>query len=67
MLMHYIGDVHQPLHVTEHYSRAHPSGDLGGNLVKLESKHGISNLHQALDSALYGFVDNIQRPLNNYD
>ena len=43
--MHYIGDVHQPLHVTENYNLKFPAGDLGGNHVKLEEKFGIDNLH----------------------
>lgn len=45
LLMHYMGDVHQPLHVTELYSKKYRSGDLGGNLVKLREKEGIKNLH----------------------
>ena len=45
LLMHYIGDVHQPLHVTEHYSEKFRTGDLGGNLVKLDEKYGATNLH----------------------
>ena len=66
LLMHYVGDIHQPLHVTEHYNDQYRTGDLGGNLVKLNEKFGISNLHQAWDSALYQFVDEYKRPLN-YD
>ena len=53
LLMHYIGDVHQPLHVTELYNEKFRTGDLGGNLVKLNEKYGTTNLHQAWDSVLY--------------
>lgn len=31
-LIHFLGDIHQPLHVTSRYSKKNPSGDLGGNL-----------------------------------
>lgn len=32
---HLTGDIHQPLHVAERYSKALPNGDAGGNLVAL--------------------------------
>jgi hypothetical protein len=35
-LLHLIGDVHQPLHAATRVSRTDPSGDAGGNLVKLD-------------------------------
>ena len=63
--MHYVGDVHQPLHVTEHYSEKYRTGDFGGNLVKLNKKKGITNLHQAWDSVLYHFVQDCERPLTH--
>lgn len=36
MLIHFVGDVHQPLHATERYSPDHPDGELGGNLFRVE-------------------------------
>jgi len=34
-LVHLIGDVHQPLHAVTRFTKSHPKGDAGGNLVKL--------------------------------
>lgn len=35
-LLHLVGDVHQPLHAATRVSSADPTGDAGGNLVKLD-------------------------------
>src|SRR6267378_4703065 len=35
-LLHLVGDVHQPLHAATRVSSTNPSGDAGGNLVKLD-------------------------------
>lgn len=34
-LVHLVGDVHQPLHAVTRFTKSHPKGDGGGNLVKL--------------------------------
>jgi hypothetical protein len=34
-LLHLVGDVHQPLHASDRYSKTFPTGDVGGNLVKI--------------------------------
>jgi hypothetical protein len=31
LLMHYVGDIHQPLHATSRVDPKYPSGDRGGN------------------------------------
>jgi hypothetical protein len=43
---HLTGDIHQPLHVAERYSKALPNGDSGGNLVAL--CHGQSSCRAEL-------------------
>ena len=53
LLMHYIGDVHQPLHSSNRYSSEYPSGDEGGNFFTLASHDGVKNLHSAWDSLIY--------------
>jgi len=53
LLIHYVGDIHQPLHSTSRYTSSYPDGDFGGNLFKLTSKNGVSNIHSLWDSALY--------------
>src|SRR6478735_1344527 len=44
-LLHLVGDVHQPLHSSTRVSAADPSGDNGGNNVKLCASPCRSELH----------------------
>jgi len=58
-LLHLVGDIHQPLHATSRFNTAFPSGDTGGNGVKICSQtattcdldHG-SALHSLWDGAV---------------
>lgn len=43
-LVHFVGDIHQPLHCATLYSKAYPQGDKGGNLFPIQSFLG-DNLH----------------------
>ena len=44
--IHIIGDIHQPLHSGALYNRTFPSGDLGGNLLKIIFENGtLGNFH----------------------
>ncbi len=36
-LLHFIGDVHQPLHATTRESSEHPDGDAGGNRFRIQT------------------------------
>jgi S1/P1 Nuclease len=53
-LIHLVGDAHQPLHSTSRFTRTHPHGDEGGNLVKIHCGSGCSarNLHEFWDDVL---------------
>jgi len=54
-LIHLVGDVHQPLHATARFTRDHPEGDQGGNLVLIECGQGcasIKNLHAFWDGVM---------------
>jgi hypothetical protein len=66
-LIHLVGDVHQPLHATTRYTAAHPDGDAGGNLFKIQMPPDthITNLHAFWDAAggAFGFVSP-HRPLD---
>ncbi len=53
LLIHYVGDIHQPLHATTKFDSSYPAGDRGGNSFKLLEKDGIKELHAAWDSILY--------------
>lgn len=56
LLIHYIGDISQPLHTATRLSDTHPGGDLGGNLFNITSPKGyksVDNLHSLWDTSLY--------------
>jgi len=56
-LIHYVGDIHQPLHTVTRYADDHPKGDMGGNLYKLAEHDKIIELHALWDSGVYEFDD----------
>lgn len=49
ILLHVIGDLHQPMHAANQFSMSHPHGDKGGNLLKLGSNSVATNLHAYWD------------------
>lgn len=60
-LIHFVGDIHQPLHCAEYHSEQLPQGDRGGNEYKIYYKEPngemIYNLHMLWDSALKLYTD----------
>ena len=66
-LYHLIGDIHQPLHATARVTAAHPDGDQGGNLFKIQmpQETRVTNLHAFWDAAggAFGF-QSPKRPLD---
>jgi hypothetical protein len=67
-LIHFVGDIHQPLHATSRESDAMPKGDAGGNRFKIGPVAGINmyrpNLHALWDMAC-GFYVSVKRPLTD--
>ena len=57
MIIHYVGDIHQPLHTTTQYSKKNPKGDRGGNYQKMIKRYGVTNLHFLWDSVIYKFAN----------
>lgn len=53
LLMHYTGDIHQPLHATARVNHEYPAGDRGGNSFPVPSIDGAKNLHSVWDSVVY--------------
>ena len=53
--MHYVGDIHQPLHASTRVDSKYPTGDRGGNNFPVTPKDGINELHAVWDSLLYEF------------
>ena len=51
VLMHVVGDVHQPLHAATRVSKQYPHGDKGGNHFYLKKNTVAKNLHGYWDRA----------------
>lgn len=53
-LVHVVGDIHQPLHSVSLFNSTYPSGDRGGNSLKIVLLNGtVENLHSFWDSGAY--------------
>src|SRR5437879_13448435 len=61
-LLHFVGDIQQPLHCADGYSSAHPTGDAGGNSFSVT---GWPNLHYLWDSGGGYLTDSVSRPLSD--
>lgn len=62
-LLHFAGDLHQPLHAAELVSAQFPTGDGGGNGYPVAGVQE-SNLHSYWDSGAEQWIDDLVRPLN---
>lgn len=49
ILLHVVGDLHQPMHAVSRVSKHYPEGDLGGNLFVLGKNPVANNLHAYWD------------------
>lgn len=67
LLIHYVGDIHQPLHATARVDPQYPKGDAGGNFVAIPVKEGAKNLHSVWDSVLYAYTATPNMPFNYGD
>jgi hypothetical protein len=54
-VIHFVGDIHQPLHCTTKVDRAHPKGDQGGNLFVIKVGGKDVKLHSYWDNGLNTF------------
>ena len=55
LLIHYMGDIHQPLHCSAKVDKHFPKGDKGGNLFQLPNHYSSGDLHAVWDSVLYQY------------
>lgn len=60
LIIHFVGDIHQPLHCATQVDGRHPQGDRGGNLVSImisgtSGKLQKSNLHSYWDGGIGTF------------
>jgi hypothetical protein len=65
LLIHFIGDIHQPLHCATLYSRNFTKGDVGGNSYKIVYDSSINELHALWDAGLGNLETDIPRPLSS--
>lgn len=64
-LLHFIGDIHQPLHATELYDSTFPQGDHGGNSFSVNFENKAWRLHFIWDSVCGKYQGEPIRPLNS--
>jgi hypothetical protein len=55
LIIHFVGDIHQPLHCATRVSSANPDGDRGGNLVSITVAGKKTNLHSYWDGGIGAF------------
>jgi hypothetical protein len=55
LIIHFLGDIHQPLHCATRVSSALPEGDRGGNLVSIKVAGKKTNLHSYWDGGTGSF------------
>ena len=53
LLIHYVGDAHQPCHSVARVDGTYPTGDKGCNSETIPSVQGAANLHAVWDSVIY--------------
>ena len=66
LLIHYVGDIHQPLHAVSRLNEEYPEGDMGGNLFKI-AQEDLGNLHSLWDSVILTRQGYAQLPLSTED
>ncbi|HEY0431751.1 MAG TPA: S1/P1 nuclease [Pyrinomonadaceae bacterium] len=55
LIIHFVGDIHQPLHCATRVTSANPDGDRGGNLVSIMVADKKTNLHSYWDGGIGSF------------
>lgn len=65
LMIHYVGDLHQPLHCLSRVNPEFKAGDRGGNMFPLASHVGIKELHALWDKVLYEYPKSYKFPLTD--
>lgn len=66
-MVHFVGDIHQPLHAASYFSEQFPNGDAGGNAWPVAGVSYTKELHAVMDSGAGLYVDDLPRPLSPAD
>jgi len=64
VLIHVVGDLHQPLHSSAFYSKDYPNSDFGGNLYRVQYQGKTQNWHKLWDAQFYLVENDMDRPYN---
>jgi len=67
LLIHLLGDLHQPLHNMDLFNDENIKGDNGGNSFDLPYHYGADELHAVYDTLMYSQHNSIPRPISNDD
>ena len=67
LILHYIADIHQPLHAVARVNSMYPKGDMGGNSFPTVYHYTASNLHAVWDSTVYKYHTNPKLPFSDAD
>jgi hypothetical protein len=67
LLIHYVGDVHQPLHASTRVDREFSNGDRGGNDFALKSHYGVKELHAVYDDVFWEYYGHQVTPFSEED
>jgi len=62
LLIHYAGDIAQPLHNIARVDNEYPDGDKGANSFALPYHYGADELHAVWDYVIYEWHTSIKRP-----
>ena len=65
LLIHFMGDIHQPLHCSDRYTAEHPKGDKGGNDFPLKGHYSANELHAVWDTVIYQYHATVHRPFDD--
>merc|ERR1712083_571545 len=67
LVIHYVGDIHQPLHDDAEVDSTYSKGDRGGNDEKIKEIDGVDNMHAVWDSVIYTYTGFPKTPLSSSD
>ena len=67
LIIHYVGDIHQPLHATSLVNDTYKHGDAGGNYERLPNVNdsGVTTLHAVWDSVGYAYTGYASLPFDS--
>jgi len=65
LLIHFYGDIHQPLHCSDRYTESHKEGDKGGNMFPVKNHYSANELHAVWDNVIYTYHTSIKKPFTS--